>query len=407
MITSSFNIPSGIWTSVKDSFQLDPAYVHLALAMLTPHPKPVRDAIALHRKGFDSNPALYFRNKDQYEQHVLLCAASYLITQPEQIALTESTTMGLAVVYTGFQMEEGDEILTSVHEHYAALETLRFKEKKEKIRIKHITLYEDAQNATEEDILRRILEHITDKTRLLALTWVHSCTGVKLPIRKIADVLASCNAARREGEKIFFAVDGLHGFGVEEIGIEDLGCDFFIAGCHKWLFGPRGTGLIWGSLKGWEKIIPIMTSFKAEAFWPWFNKKKPDDSCPKAWLCTPGGFQAYEHRWALGEAFNFHLLIGKKAISDRIHSMNSYCKEQMRHVPRVRLYTPDEVDLSSGMICFEVEGMDPAVVVEKFLERNIIIGQTPYCHTLCRFTPGILNDWTDLDRALSVLRDLS
>jgi selenocysteine lyase/cysteine desulfurase len=226
-------------------------------------------------------------------------------------------------------------------------------------------------------------------------------------IQQISVLLSEINASRSEKHQILLAVDGLHGFGVEDFKVEELGRDFFIAGCHKWLFGPRGTGLIWGSEKGWEKIIPIATSFKAEAFWAWYKKTNPDEHCPKAWLCMPGGFQAYEHRWALSKAFDFHLFIGKKAISDRIYSLSSYCKERIDSIPHVRLCTPLENNLSSGMVCFDVEGQEPSLVVEKLLEKRIVSGQTPYRRSCCRFTPGIINKWSDLEIALDALEKIA
>ena len=92
------------------------------------------------------------------------------------------------------------------------------------------------------------------------MTWVHSGTGVKLPDpRQIADALARLNAGRAEADRALLCVDGVHGFGVEDVDLPDLGCDFLAAGCHKWLFGPRGTGGLgrrdWAPLPA---IIPVV-----------------------------------------------------------------------------------------------------------------------------------------------------
>ena len=48
----------------------------------------------------------------------------------------------------------------------------------------------------------------------------------------------------------------MHGFGVEDATMADLGCDVFVAGCHKWIFGPRGTGLVWAKKEAWERMRP-------------------------------------------------------------------------------------------------------------------------------------------------------
>ena len=32
----------------------------------------------------------------------------------------------------------------------------------------------------------------------------------------------------------------------------------FVAGCHKWLWGPRGTGLVWAKPAAWERMSPVI-----------------------------------------------------------------------------------------------------------------------------------------------------
>src|SRR5690606_10430165 len=99
------------------------------------------------------------------------------------------------------------------------------------------------------------------KTKVVVVTWVHSSTGVKLPVRAIADMLGELNQRRDEADQIIFCVDGVHGFGIENVDVSTLGCDFFIAGTHKWIFGPRGTGVIWGSQRGWDHCHAVIPSF--------------------------------------------------------------------------------------------------------------------------------------------------
>ncbi|HET6550614.1 MAG TPA: hypothetical protein VFG79_19270 [Solirubrobacter sp.] len=60
----------------------------------------------------------------------------------------------------------------------------------------------------------------------------------------------------------------------------------FLAGTHKWLGGPRGTGLIW--TRAWDRIASVIPTFTPGG--------------PGA-LHTPGGYHSFEHRWALAQAF--------------------------------------------------------------------------------------------------------
>lgn len=67
---------------------------------------------------------------------------------------------------------------------------------------------------------------------------MHSGTGLKLPIRAIANAITEANKGRAESDRVLLVVDGVHGLGVEDENAADMGADFFIAGTHKWMFGP-------------------------------------------------------------------------------------------------------------------------------------------------------------------------
>ena len=51
----------------------------------------------------------------------------------------------------------------------------------------------------------------------------------------------------------------MHGFSAVDVDLPDLGCDFLAAGTHKWLFGPRGTGILWG--RDWAPLTEVIPSF--------------------------------------------------------------------------------------------------------------------------------------------------
>lgn len=238
------------WDWAKSQFELDPDYVHLALSMLAPHPRPVRAAIEHHRRSLDRNPALHFHERDDRVRQVLDSAAAYLGGRPDSIALTESTTAGLAVVCAGIRLAPGDEILSTDHEHYAASEILRFKAAASGATHRVIPLYGHAPEADTDEMVDAVVRGIGPRTRLLVLTWVHSGTGVKLPLEAIGAAVTALNADRPAEQQLVLCVDAVHALGVEDFDVTELGCDFFVAGCHKWLFGPRGTGVVWGSDRG-------------------------------------------------------------------------------------------------------------------------------------------------------------
>ncbi len=383
------------WEHVRRQFDLDWDYVHMSCFLLASHPKPVREAIERYRRGLDENPVQYYReNAGVAEEKVRLAAASYLNTDYSQIALTDSTTMGLALLYTAIKVRADQELLTTEHEYYSTLESLRLRSLRTGSVFRKIRLHNGSFNTSKDEIVENIYRAINSRTRVVALTWVHSSTGLKIPIREIGEMISDSNKPRLDDDRILLCVDGVHGLGVENINIEELGCDFFSAGTHKWLFGPRGTGILWGRKDAWNNVVATIPTFS--------GNDTPGQTM------TPGGFHSFEHRWALNEAFDFHSRIGKEQVEKRIHQLNTQLKEGLRSMRNVNLHTPISEELSAGIVCFEVNGFSPYEVVKRLEDRNIIATTTPrtYKERYVRLAPSLLNNPSEVERTLAAIREL-
>ena len=393
------------WEAVRAQFSLTRERIHMAGFLLASHPKPVRDAIEAHRRGLDENPAEYLHNTDRCEAATLRAAADYLGVQPIDIALTDSTTMGLGLLYGGLTLDEGQEILTTTHDHYSTAMSLQLRAQRTGAIVRTIPLYRQAASASQEEIVDTMLKAVRPHTRVVAVTWVHSSTGVKLPIRAMADALAKVNAKRPEAERILLCVDGVHGFGVEDVHMADLGCDFFIAGCHKWLFGPRGTGLVWGHPRAWPRATATIPPFDSDMLQMW-TQRLPARVMPMGRVMTPGGFHSFEHRWALGEAFQFHQTIGKSRIAERIHTLNRQLKAGLAEMGHITLHTPQADALSAGIVCFEVKGVSPEQVVARLYEQKIVASVTPYATRYARLAPSVLTSVAEVNTTLRAVENL-
>lgn len=380
------------WDAVRGLFSLDPSYLHFGGLYLASHPAPVQQAIDAHRRGLDANPVDYLHTQGPpAEAAVLRAAATYLGGSPTDIALTDSTTMGLGLLYNGLSVRADQEILTTQHDFYATHEALRLAAQRSGASIRQIALYQNLAMVSEDEIVGAVTAALTDRTRVLAVTWVHSNTGLKLPLRRIADVVASVNASRDAANRVLLCVDGVHGFGVEDVSVADVGVDFFVAGCHKWMFGPRGTGLVWGrGADAWSAVSPTIPTF--------------GDGQSSGSLNTPGGFHSFEHRWALSAAFDLHQQIGRPAICARIHALNGALKAGLAAMPRVRLITPLDEALSAGLVCFMVDGLSAQGVVDGLHARGIVATVTPYATSYARLAAGLLNSEAEIQ---TVLREVS
>ncbi|HZY66951.1 MAG TPA: aminotransferase class V-fold PLP-dependent enzyme, partial [Devosia sp.] len=235
----------------------------------------------------------------------------------------------------------------------------------------------------------------------------HSGTGLKLPIAQIAARLAEINKDRPEGREVLLCVDGVHAFGIEDFSFPELGADFLMAGCHKWLFGPRGTGIIAASRRGLDSIGAIIPSFVSErSFSAWIEDREPTGSID-ADTITPGGFKAFEHMWSLPEAFAFVGSVGKTRIAERTHALVDQLKRGLSTLEGVELRTPLAPELSAGIVAFDVTGANPHGVVRQLRQRKIVASVAPYATQHVRLTPSILNTPEEVDAALAALREIA
>jgi isopenicillin-N epimerase len=380
------------WRAVREQFRLNRRYAHFGGLLLASHPRSVRRAIETHRRGLDANPVHYLHERGpRLEARVLRAAAAYLGASATDIALTDSTTMGLGLLYNGIDLRVGQEALTTEHDFFATHEALRLKASRSGASVRKVRLYGRPETASQGEIVDSLMRSLAPQTRVVAITWVHSSTGVKLPVRRIADALRAINAGRDERSRVLLCVDGVHGLGVENATVGGLGCDFFVAGCHKWLFGPRGTGFVWGHARAWPAAGPTIPSFTGGGY---------------GGQMTPGGFHSFEHRWALAEAFRFHQSIGKQRVEQRIHALNRRLKAGLARMSHVTLKTPRSDTLSAGLVCFEVDRLSPSAVVSALRRRNIIATVTPYTPAYVRLAPGLLNTPAEVDRALAAMKTL-
>jgi isopenicillin-N epimerase len=394
------------WSAVRDQFELARDYIHLSSFFLASHPRPVREAIENYRKAIDENPFLFVEEQIfKMPGQVREAAAEYLGGKTEEVALTNSTTMGLAFVYHGLPIKAGQEILTTTHEHYVHHEAIRLAAERAGASVRKISLFDNFNSISEEEIVQRIKKAVGPKTRAVGITWVHSSTGLKLPVRRIAEALAEVNTGRSEADRMLLIVDGVHGFGVEDETVAQMGCDFFIAGTHKWIFGPRGTGLIWAKAGTWKTMRPTFPAVDFGPFKAWMRGEAPH-GMEAAWIAQ-GGFHSFEYAWALPAAFDFHKRIGRSRIAERIHNLNDQCKEGLARMPNVKLYTPRGDKLSAGIICFDVEGRKPEEVVARLLAKRIIASTSPYAVPYARLAPSLMNSPAEIETTLREIRALA
>ena len=151
--------------------------------------------------------------------------AGLLATQPEQVALTSSTTEGCNIVLRGLGIGPGDEVVTTDSEHpglfgglVASGATLRIAA---------------IRGVPAAGLLPAIQAQISPRTRLIGISHVSWLDGAVLPVRELA------------GHGVPVLVDGAQGAGAIPVAVEELGADYYTVSAQKWLLGPAATGALY------------------------------------------------------------------------------------------------------------------------------------------------------------------
>ena len=289
------------WAEVKRQFELSPDWLHFSGFFITSHPRPVREAVEGFRRAIDRNPYVFVEKgvfasgaENLYGQ-VQVEAAEYLGGNAKDVAITSNTTTGLALIYHALPLQRGQEVLTTTHDHIVHHTSIRLACERSGASWRKVPLFSEAATATADGILKSLRAAIRPETRVLGLTWVHSQSGMRLPVRRISELVAEVNATRALRDQVLFVLDGVHGFGVVDEAVSELGVDYFAAGTHKWIFAPRGTGLVWARPGRWEGLRPLIPSMlDRETFQAW-AEDRAERTPNGAARMTPGGFQAFEH----------------------------------------------------------------------------------------------------------------
>src|SRR4051812_6396931 len=159
--------------------------------------------------------------------------AQRLRAQPEDIALTSSTSDGVGRVVAGLGLGGGDEIVTADSEHPALYGPL---------------IAARARGATVRAVpLADVRDAIGPQTTLVACSHVDWTTGAEAPDLGGLDVPV--------------LLDGAQGVGAIDVDVASLGCDFYAGSGQKWLCGPEGTGMLWIAPKVRPRVAPFGASY--------------------------------------------------------------------------------------------------------------------------------------------------
>ncbi len=334
----------------------------------------------LGKKAFEGMAEIYVGTRQK--------AARFLHASEGEISLTDSTGEGMNIVSYGLNWQQGDEVITTNHEHISALAPLYQMRDRYGIVIRVADLGPQA----DRDAVEAIQELITPRTRLISLSHVTWTTGAVIDVQAVTQLAHEHN--------ILALVDGAQSAGAIAIDVKKLGVDFYATPMQKWLCGPDGTGALYVSNSALSKIHSTYVGY-------WSIKH--EEGIEWALNDTAQRFELGGRQTAAlnGQSATFTWLeevVGYEWMFRHISELNSYAYQALQQVPGVDILTPKAG--ASGIITFRLEGKDDKeIVTALYDEYNILIRNIPETHAL-RVSTGFYNTEEEIDALVQALKKM-
>ena len=214
---------------------LAPGLAYLQTGSVGPSPKTVVDRTVAAWMELERNPVHQaYRIQSPALEQVRDKAAAMLRCTHDEIVLTRGTTDGLNAVAVGLDLGPGDRVLTTDQEHGGGHHCWEFLAQRRGIVLDRVPIPLGENDAAA--IVDRFRKAITPKTRVLSFSHVLYTTGLRMPVSELSAL------AREHG--CLAVVDGAQALGGIDVDVYGLGCHVYATTGHKWMLGPKGTGLL-------------------------------------------------------------------------------------------------------------------------------------------------------------------
>lgn len=374
------------WSVIQNSFSVTRGIINLNNGGVSPSPRLVTEALVRYIwQQEDATAYTMWQILEPQSETIRTGLAELFGCDREEIAITRNASESLEVLLMGMDFKSGDEILTTTQDYPRMLTTLRQREKREGLALKLIKIPIPPKNLNE--IVTAFEKGITNRTRLILMAHQVNITGQITPVKAV------CDMARARG--IETIVDGAHSFAQFDFKQKDLDCDYFGTSLHKWLYAPKGTGLLYIKRDKIAKIWPLMAAESKQAG----DIRKFEEI----------GTHSAAPKLAIGEALLFHNGIGGKRKEARLRYLSRYWMNRLKDLPKVRFNTSFDPKQSCAIANVQIEGLNPSAVGSYLFDKHRIF-TTPIIHEEfqgIRITPNVYTTLGELDRFCNVMEAIA
>lgn len=349
----------------KDFPSIDDKEMYLDSACMSLKPQPVLDAM---NEYYTRYPVCAGRSSHALAEKVELAVAKarksvqrYVnARKPDEIVFTRNTTESINLVARGINLKRDDEVIISDKEHNSNLiPWLRL------VKEKGITLIIVSSNKESIFSLEQFESRLSAKTKLVSIVHTSNLDGVTNPVTEITAL------AHKAGALVL--IDAAQSAPHKPLDVQAIDCDFLVFSGHKML-GPTGTGVLYGKKEALARLTPLISgggTVTSSTYTSFEEEKIPER--------FEAGLQDYAGIIGLGVACDYLKKIGLAHIEKHEQKLNKIATEQLRTEEAIERIGPADPEKRSGIISFNIKGLDPLNVARLLSSQNIYVRGGMHC----------------------------
>ena len=361
-------------------FLFEPGLTYLQTGSLGPTPRPVMERVWRYWNELEGNPTHYGYGKHEFAmEDVRAKAANFIGCAKDELILTGCTTDGMNMVAHGLALGQGDHVLTTDQEHPGGRSGWEWLARTRGVRLEDVPIAPDADDP--RPIIEAFSRRIRPDTKVVVFSHLLTSTGYRMPVREIADLAHSRGA--------LIVVDGAQAAGGIAVDVKALGCDAYVTSGHKWLCGPKGTGLLYLSAALGDRVLPVQLQAGRAAY------------------SASNGVRSLPSVMGLADSLDYLLAIGTARIEAHDLRLAARVREGLLRIPKLRVVSPPPGPRASPLVTYELPPSVPAGelrarlyekhrVYVKVVPANFLNGQ--------RISTHLFNTDEDVDRLHAALR---
>lgn len=346
---------------VRDDFPIlartvyDKPLVYLDNAATTQKPLCVLDAMRDEYLNVNANVhrGVHYLSQQATDLHE---AARETVRQfinapkPEEIIFTRGTTESINLVVSSYVdafMHEGDEVIVSVMEHHSNIVPWQLQAARKGIALRVIPMTD--AGALDMQAFEQLFN---ERTRFVSVAHVSNVLGTVNPVKDI------CRIAHSHGVPVL--VDGAQSTPHFKVDVQDIDCDFFAFSGHK-IYGPTGVGVLYGKEAWLDRLPPYQGGgemIESVTFERTVFEKLP--------FKFEAGTPDYVATHGLATALKYVSSLGMDNIAAHERELTTYCMEQMRTIPGMRLFgdTPNK-DAVVSFLVGDIHHLDMGTLLDR------------------------------------------